>query len=155
MSTLPLKALSRLWGKFNEIPLPYYLRPAGFKLYSWIFGVKLDEVEEDDLHVYPNLAAFFYRRLKPGVRPLDPNLNAVLSPADGKIVQFGKIGDNEGELEQVKGVTYSLDALLGAQKPGSGVSTPVTVPPNPAARESAARGNDGEQEVIAEDEKFA
>lgn len=40
MSTLPLKALSRLWGKFNEIPLPYYLRPPGFKLYSFIFGVK-------------------------------------------------------------------------------------------------------------------
>lgn len=40
MSTLPLKALSRLWGRFNEIDIPYYLRPAGFKLYSWIFGVK-------------------------------------------------------------------------------------------------------------------
>lgn len=40
MSTLPLKALSRLWGKFNEIDIPYYFRVPGFKLYSWIFGVK-------------------------------------------------------------------------------------------------------------------
>lgn len=40
MSTLPLKALSRLWGRFNEIDIPYYLRVPGFKLYSWIFGVK-------------------------------------------------------------------------------------------------------------------
>src|ERR1700712_1152565 len=40
MSTLPLKALSRLWGRFNELQIPYYLRVPGFKLYSWIFGVK-------------------------------------------------------------------------------------------------------------------
>jgi phosphatidylserine decarboxylase len=41
MSFLPLKAVSRLWGRFNEIEIPYYLRVPGFKLYSWIFGVKL------------------------------------------------------------------------------------------------------------------
>lgn len=40
MSTLPLKAISRLWGRFNELDIPYYLRVPGFKLYSWIFGVK-------------------------------------------------------------------------------------------------------------------
>lgn len=40
MSTLPLKAMSRLWGKFNELTIPYYLRVPGFKLYSFIFGVK-------------------------------------------------------------------------------------------------------------------
>lgn len=40
MSTLPLKAMSRLWGRFNELVIPYYLRVPGFKLYSWIFGVK-------------------------------------------------------------------------------------------------------------------
>ncbi|KAF2995194.1 phosphatidylserine decarboxylase 1 [Curvularia kusanoi] len=115
MSTLPLKALSRLWGRFNEIDIPYYFRVPGFKLYSFIFGVNLDEVSEPDLHVYPNLAAFFYRTLKPGARPLDPNPNAVLSPADGKVIQFGTI--EHGEVEQVKGVTYSLDALLGSNRP--------------------------------------
>jgi phosphatidylserine decarboxylase len=40
MSTLPLKAISRLWGKFNELEIPYYLRVPGFKLYAFIFGVK-------------------------------------------------------------------------------------------------------------------
>jgi phosphatidylserine decarboxylase len=86
----------------------------------------LSEVEEPDLHNFPNLAAFFYRTLKPGLRPLDPNTNAVLSPADGKIIQFGMI--ENGEVEQVKGVTYSLDALLGSQSPtpsNSGTSTPA------------------------------
>lgn len=40
MSTLPLKAVSRIWGRFNELEIPYYLRVPGFKIYSWIFGVK-------------------------------------------------------------------------------------------------------------------
>lgn len=40
MSTLPLKAVSRIWGRFNELTIPYYLRVPGFKLYSWVFGVK-------------------------------------------------------------------------------------------------------------------
>lgn len=40
MSTLPLKAMSRVWGRFNELTIPYYLRVPGFKLYGWIFGVK-------------------------------------------------------------------------------------------------------------------
>jgi phosphatidylserine decarboxylase len=115
MSTLPLKAMSRLWGRFNEIELPYYFRVPGFKLYSWAFGVNLEEVAEPDLHAYPNLAAFFYRKLKPGVRPLDPDPRALLAPSDGRILQFGMI--ERGEVEQVKGMTYSLDALLGSATP--------------------------------------
>ena len=115
MSTLPLKAISRIWGRFNELNIPYYLRVPGFKLYGWIFGVNFDEVAEPDLHVYPNLASFFYRELKPGARPLDPNPDALLSPADAKVLQFGHI--ENGEVEQVKGMTYHLDALLGGAAP--------------------------------------
>ncbi|OAL40700.1 phosphatidylserine decarboxylase [Fonsecaea nubica] len=117
MSTLPLKAISRVWGRFNELTIPYYLRVPGFKLYGWIFGVNFDEVAEPDLHVYPNLSAFFYREIKPGLRPLDPDPNAVLSPADARVLQFGTI--ENGEVEQVKGMTYSVDALLGRIAPPS------------------------------------
>ncbi|ROT35539.1 phosphatidylserine decarboxylase [Sodiomyces alkalinus F11] len=120
MSTLPLKAMSRLWGRFNELDIPYYLRVPGFKLYSFIFGVNLDEVAEPDLRTYPNLAAFFYRKLKPGARPLDPNPNALLSPSDGRILQFGQI--EGGDIEQVKGMTYSIDALLGKHTPTPSVA---------------------------------
>ncbi|MCJ1475566.1 phosphatidylserine decarboxylase 1 [Lambiella insularis] len=113
MSTLPLKGISRLWGRFNELQIPYYLRVPGFKLYAWVFGVNLSEAGETDLHIYPNLASFFYRTLKPGVRPLNPNPTALLSPADGRILQYGTI--EHGEVEQVKGMTYSLEALLGTE----------------------------------------
>lgn len=97
---------------------------------------------EEDLHVYPNLASFFYRTLKPGVRPLDPNPNAVLSPADGKVIQFGII--ENGEVEQVKGVTYSLDALLGSVRPSK--RTPA---------EGEHRAREGDEEIVRTDEEFA
>ncbi|KAI4206029.1 MAG: hypothetical protein LQ346_001339 [Caloplaca aetnensis] len=153
MSTLPLKAFSRLWGRFNELQIPYYLRVPGFKLYSWIFGVNLAEVAESDLHVYPNLASFFYRSLKPGVRPLDPNPSALLSPADGRVLQMGMIED--GEVRQVKGMTYSLDALLGKEPPIM----------NPKDQESSIHDEPsdrhpfpvriGSEDIIKADEEFA
>lgn len=164
MSTLPLKALSRVWGRFNEINIPYYLRVPGFKLYSFIFGVKyvlrsvkatlltlssLSEVSEPDLHVYPNLAAFFYRTLKPGVRPLDPNPNAILSPADGKVIQFGTI--EHGEVEQVKGVTYSLDALLGSNRP----SKDAVDVASSQIKASDKHEKNMEEDVVRADEEFA
>lgn len=108
-STLPLKAVSRLWGRLNDIELPVWMREPGFKFYSYLFGVNLDEVAEPDLATYRNLGEFFYRKLKPGVRPIADT--ALVSPADGKVLHLGVI--NDGVVEQVKGVTYSLDALLG------------------------------------------
>ena len=150
MSTLPLKAVSRLWGRFNEIPIPYYLRVPGFKLYALIFGVNLDEVAEPDLRTYPNLAAFFYRTLRPGARPLDPNPNALLSPADGRVLQFGKI--EGGDIEQVKGMTYSVDALLGKQSS----SSHAIADHRPAEKEDAAKtAVHGDEELVAQDEEFA
>ncbi|KAJ9142728.1 hypothetical protein NKR23_g7006 [Pleurostoma richardsiae] len=150
MSTLPLKALSRLWGRFNELTIPYYLRVPGFKLYSFIFGVNLDEVAEPDLHVYPNLSAFFYRTLKPGARPLDPDPNALLSPSDGKVLQFGQI--EGGDIEQIKGMTYSIDALLGKNTPTPSIS-------EKSESEKSSASSTGElqkdEELVKQDEEFA
>ncbi|KAF5623156.1 phosphatidylserine decarboxylase [Fusarium tjaetaba] len=150
MSTLPLKAISRLWGRFNELTIPYYLRVPGFKLYSWIFGVNsLDEVAEPDLHVYPNLASFFYRTLKPGARPLNQDPHTLICPSDGKVLQFGQIQGND--IEQVKGMTYTIDALLGKNTPApsisgaSGTSTPAT-----------SQGDVSEEEsLVKQHEEFA
>lgn len=110
--TLPLKTISRLWGQFNSIDLPVWLRGPLYRLYSAVFGVNLDEMDEPDLKTYSNLLEFFYRRLKPGVRPV-ADLDLV-SPSDGKVLKFGVI--ENGEIEQVKGMTYSIDALLGMSK---------------------------------------
>jgi phosphatidylserine decarboxylase len=153
MSTLPLKALSRVWGRFNELVIPYYLRVPGFKLYSWIFGVNLDEVAEPDLHTYPNLAAFFYRTLKPGVRPLDPDPNAVLSPADGRVLQFGLI--HGGDIEQVKGMTYTIDALLGQRSPTPSINGDDPASKRGSTSNVAAKELEGDAELVKRDEEFA
>ncbi|GAP92724.1 putative phosphatidylserine decarboxylase [Rosellinia necatrix] len=154
MSTLPLKAMSRLWGRFNELTIPYYLRVPGFKLYAFIFGVNLDEVAEPDLHVYPNLAAFFYRTLKPGVRPLDPDPNALLSPSDGRVLQFGKIDGND--IEQVKGMTYTVDALLGKHTPASSFSSGRSEPNAKVEGQQHSTGKrHSHEELVKADEEFA
>lgn len=154
MSTLPLKALSRVWGRFNELDIPYYLRVPGFKLYGWIFGVNFDEIQEPDLHNFKNLSAFFYRELKPGVRPLDPNPRALLSPADGKVLQFGEI--NNGEVEQVKGMTYSLDALLGKTAPSPSTSRTRLEDQSDKEHTSHTHNYQGtDAAALASDEEFA
>lgn len=154
MSTLPLKAMSRLWGKFNELTIPYYLRVPGFKLYAFIFGVNLDEVSEPDLHVYPNLAAFFYRTLKPGARPLDPDPNALLSPSDGRVLQFGRVEGND--IEQVKGMTYTVDALLGKNTPTPSISDGVAkTNTEPVQKQHVEEERHGDEELVKSDEEFA
>lgn len=116
----------------------------------------LSEALESDLHGYPNLASFFYRTLKPGVRPLDPNPLALLSPADGRVLQFGSIVN--GEVEQVKGMTYSLDALLGG--PDSQTSLNPSAPSNIFAKndspdQAQSSAKIGDEDIIKADEEFA
>ncbi|KAI9100991.1 phosphatidylserine decarboxylase-domain-containing protein [Phlyctochytrium arcticum] len=110
---LPLRTLSRIWGWMNGLTVPVWLRSPLYKTYSSMFNCNLEEMEDPDLTHYPNLAAFFYRSLKPGVRPIDASA-PLTSPADGKVLHFGLI-TTERTVEQIKGVTYSLDALLGRQ----------------------------------------
>jgi len=98
-----------------------WFRPFGFKLYATIFGCNLDEIEFDDLHHYESLGEFFYRRLKEGSRPVDTSVPLV-SPADGRVLHFGEIAEGH-HVEQVKGMTYSLHALLGL--PGQSVNKTI------------------------------
>ncbi|KAJ3829698.1 phosphatidylserine decarboxylase 1 [Lentinula raphanica] len=115
LGALPLRNMSRLWGYLNSLELPPWFRPFGFRVYALAFGCDLNEIEPEDLKAYRSLGEFFYRKLKDGVRPVD---DAVLvSPADGRILHFGLVQGSR--VEQVKGITYSLDALLGVERPGT------------------------------------
>jgi len=115
----------------------------------------LDEVEEPDLHAFPNLAAFFYRTLKPGARPIDPDHNALVSPSDGRVLHFGQI--EGGDIEQVKGMTYTIDALLGQRSPAqsiSGASTPDDMSGLARAR-ALERELERDEELVRDHEDFA
>ncbi|XP_031196556.1 phosphatidylserine decarboxylase proenzyme, mitochondrial isoform X3 [Mastomys coucha] len=108
--SVPTRLLSRACGRLNQVELPYWLRRPVYSLYIWTFGVNMTEAEVEDLHHYRNLSEFFRRKLKPQARPVC-GLHCVTSPSDGKILTFGQVKNSE--VEQVKGVTYSLESFLG------------------------------------------
>lgn len=81
----------------------------------WAFirltGIRMAEAAEPDPRRYRHLNALFTRPLRPGLRPLDPDSTAVLSPVDGTLSQLGTIV--QGRLIQAKGRDYGLRELLG------------------------------------------
>lgn len=120
---LPLKSMSRVWGTINSLELPVYLRKPFFHFYSWMFSCNLAEMDIEDLTQFKNLSEFFRRALKPDVRVID-QYSCLISPCDGTVLHYGKV--KSGHLEQVKGVTYTLQSFLGKQtwpKPNGLLST--------------------------------
>ena len=75
------------------------------------------------------------------------NPGALLSPADGKVLSFGVI--EHGEVEQIKGMTYSLEALLGSASP-----TLEGAPDEISANERDVEDGEAGQAIKA-DEEFA
>ncbi|UKE49592.1 phosphatidylserine decarboxylase [Xanthomonas translucens] len=107
---LPHRLLSSLARR-----LAYSSRPG---LKQWLidtvvrrFGVDLAEAAKPDPRAYPTFNAFFTRALKPGARVADPDPQALLMPADGRISQLGPIQD--GRIFQAKGQSFTAAELLG------------------------------------------
>lgn len=60
---------------------------------------------------YRSFNEFFYRKLKPSARPIDPDESSVVFPADGRHLGFQRAADIAGVF--VKGQKFDLPALLG------------------------------------------
>ena len=102
-------AYSALVGLGARATLPTSLRAPAYRAFARAVGANLDEAELD-LAAYESLGDFFARKLRPGVRTLDPARNAVIMPCDGVLAARGTAVD--GALIQAKGKTYQLDELL-------------------------------------------
>ncbi len=60
---------------------------------------------------FESFDAFFTRQLRPGRRPIDPDNDAIVSPADGMIQDAGRL--EPGAVFRVKGRLYRTEELLG------------------------------------------
>lgn len=74
------------------------------------FGVDVSEFA-DPPESYRTFNEFFYRKLKPGARPVDAATTAVVFPADGRHMGFPDVSKIDGVF--VKGQSFDLPALLG------------------------------------------
>lgn len=108
--SLPLRLMSRAWGWLAERQVPETIRPSIYGLYSTAFGVNLEEAVVSDLKHYRSLSEFFTRSIRDDCRVIAPD--CIVSPCDGRVLHFGPV-TSETHLEQVKGVTYSLESFLG------------------------------------------
>ena len=110
---LPHRALSRLVYRATRWTF------APWK--NWLIGsivrnyaVDMSEAAQPDARAYPHFNAFFTRALRPDARLADADPAAVLSPADGRISQTGRIV--EGHIFQAKGHSYTAAELLGGDE---------------------------------------
>jgi phosphatidylserine decarboxylase len=106
---LPRNALSRAAGRFAAAHLPRAWVRAEIGLFARATGVNLAEVREP-LDSFATLQEFFTRELRPGVRPISPDADALVAPCDGAWGESGIV--EQGLLLQLKGRPYSLSDLL-------------------------------------------
>jgi phosphatidylserine decarboxylase len=112
LRALSVPAASRLTGRLSDARLPPILVRAVIRAYSSFYGVDWSEVR-DPVGSFRTFNAFFVRRLRNGARPVAQGPGVVVSPCDARLSAWGPVPE-DGRLEQVKGMTYALEALLGS-----------------------------------------
>jgi len=107
---LPHHALSQIMSKLTHCENKAW-KNLFIKQIIRHYGVNMDEALEPDINAYLSFNDFFTRKLKPSVRPLSTEINAIACPADGAVSQAGDITD--GEIFQAKGKSFTATDLLG------------------------------------------
>jgi phosphatidylserine decarboxylase len=109
LSAVPRSRMSRIMGAGARLYRPQWLQRVVMRWYVGRYGVNLDECV-GGLEDYPTLAELFIRRLRPGVRPVAEEADAVVSPADGVIYAAGRV--KGGRLPQAPELDYAVRTLL-------------------------------------------
>jgi phosphatidylserine decarboxylase len=106
---LPKHALSRLIYSVARSETRW-IRNTFLRIFLNAYRINMAEAVQPDPFAYRSFNDFFTRALRPGVRPIAPETDVVVSPVDGTLSQCGEI---EGDLLiQAKGHRYSLQELL-------------------------------------------
>lgn len=99
------KWVCRVMGSFAQSGASRHVIPTFIRTYQ----IPAHEAEQD-WKEYRSLNAFFTRRLKPGMRPVDETADVMVSPVDALITFTGEI--TSGTILNVKGQDYTLEELL-------------------------------------------
>lgn len=110
---LPKLLLTRLAGWCAAQRMGWLTR-AIIKLFVRIYRVDMSEAQNPDIASYRTFNDFFTRPLREDVRPITPDNQILVIPADGVISELGDI--HQGRLIQAKGHDYSLEALLAGNE---------------------------------------
>jgi phosphatidylserine decarboxylase len=105
---VPKNALSRVVGGLTRANAPRPVRLAAMRAFAARYGIDLSECGE--LETFQTFGEFFARPLRPGLRPVAPGDDVLVSPVDGVVSQAGHT--EGGRLVQAKGLDYTLEALL-------------------------------------------
>jgi phosphatidylserine decarboxylase len=106
---LPKRALSRLIYALARSEVRW-IRNTFLRSFLSVYRLNMAEAVQPDPFAYRSFNDFFTRALRPGVRPIAEDADAVVSPVDGTVSQCGAIAGDL--LIQAKGQDYSLQELL-------------------------------------------
>ena len=111
VQTASMPALSHLTGWLADRRPPGPVLRTFIKAYCKTYNVDLNQVAEP-MESFRTFNAFFTRELQDGARPVDAAADVTVCPADARLQTVGRVPVN-GQLEQIKGRTYRIGALLG------------------------------------------
>jgi phosphatidylserine decarboxylase len=112
LRVLPRARIGQALGRLADHRWSPPLGRAVVSVYSRVYDVRLEDCV--DSGGWSSFDAFFTRRLRDGVRAIDPDPRAITSPADGRIESMGPI-DGRGTFT-VKGRPYSVAELVGGEQ---------------------------------------
>lgn len=107
---LPHHLLSRLVANFADSKNPF-IKNNLINLFIKSFQINLNEAQSTNLDDYATFNDFFTRALKSDARPIASDFDAIVSPADGYVIQTGSI--TTGQLIQAKSTQFKLLDLVG------------------------------------------
>lgn len=110
LRVLPRARITRAVGRLVDAELPPAISSAVVGLYVRAYRVDLDEAEPQP-GGFASFDAFFTRALREGARPEHEEVDAFVSPADGRIEAIGPV--EPGGRILVKGKPYTCADLVG------------------------------------------
>ncbi|MEK5754553.1 MULTISPECIES: archaetidylserine decarboxylase [Acinetobacter] len=106
---VPQHRLSRVVGKIAASENPI-VKTAVIAAFKTKYGIDMSIAEQTNALKFKSFNDFFTRGLRTGVRAVDADSTAIVSPADGAISQLGKI--ENGDVFQAKGQKFTVENLI-------------------------------------------